>query len=179
MLLACSRFIFLLALVASAAVLGASLYLEYGPGLSPCLLCLVQRYLLLAFCGVNLIAFVHAPRAVGVLAYSMVAMLLALAGLASATCQVLYQRLPAQQLMICQPDLAQLWNNLSLGDLFTSVYRGTEACAHIQWTLFDLSIPELSMLAFAGLAALSLFQWVRYFLPRKKPGPATRSSTSY
>lgn len=115
MLLACSRFIFLLALVASAAVLGASLYLEYGPGLSPCLLCLVQRYLLLAFGAVNLIAFVHAPRAIGVLVYSMVSMLLALAGLASATCQVLYQRLPAQQLMICQPDLAQLWNNLSLG----------------------------------------------------------------
>ena len=57
MLLACSRFIFLLALVASAAVLGASLYLEYGPGLSPCLLCLVQRYLLLAFCVVQ-----HYPK---------------------------------------------------------------------------------------------------------------------
>lgn len=179
MLLACSRFIFLVAFFASALVLGASLYLEYGPGLTPCLLCLVQRYLLQAFCFVNLIAFVHAPRFIGVLGYSFLAMLLALAGLASATQQVLSQRLSAEQLMICQPDLAHLWNNLSLSELFTSIYRGTEACAQIQWTLFNLSIPELSMLAFAGLAALSLFQWVRYFLRGKKPRPATRSSTSY
>ena len=108
MFLACSRIMFLVAFLASALVLGASLYLEYGPGLTPCLLCLVQRYLLQAFCFVNLIAYVHAPRHVGSLAYSFLAMLLAIAGAASATQQVLSQRFPPEQLMICQPDLIHL-----------------------------------------------------------------------
>lgn len=173
MFLACSRFIFFVAFLASALVLGATVYLECGLGLTPCLLCLVQRYLMLAFCAVNLIAFVHAPRSVGVRVYSLLALLLALAGLASATMQVLTQRFPPEQLMICQPSLAHLWSNLSLSELFMSVYRGTQACAQIQWTLFDLSIPELSMLAFAGLAVLSLLQWRRYGLLGKKPHPTT------
>lgn len=66
--------------------------------------------------------------------------------------------------MICQPDLAHLWNNLSLSQFLMSVYRDTQDCAQIQWTLFDLSIPELSLLAFSGLAMLSLFQVLRSLL---------------
>ena len=50
MFLACSRFIFLLTFLASFLVLSASLYLEYGSGLEPCSLCLVQRFFLTAVC---------------------------------------------------------------------------------------------------------------------------------
>ena len=177
MFLACSRVLFLVAFLASALVLYASLYLGYGAGLTPCLLCLIQRYLLQAFCFVNLIAYVHAPRHFGSLAYSFLVMLLAIAGAASATKQVLSQRFAPEQLMICQPDLAHLWSNLSLSQIFMSVYRDTQACAQIQWTLFDLSIPELSLLAFSGLAVLSLFQVLRSFFFRKRIRPATGSSS--
>lgn len=177
MFLACSRVMFLVAFLASALVLSGSLYLEYGAGLTPCLLCLMQRYLLQAFCFVNLIAYVHAPRHVGSLAYAFLALLLAATGAASATKQVLSQRFAPEQLMICQPDLAHLWNNLSLSQIFMSVYRDTQACAQIQWTLFDLSIPELSLLAFLGLAMLSLFQVLRSLFFRKRSRPATGSSS--
>ena len=177
MFLACSRVMFLVAFLASALVLYASLYLEFGAGLTPCLLCLMQRYLLQAFCFVNLIAYVHAPRHVGSLAYAFLALLLAATGAASATKQVLSQRFAPEQLMICQPDLAHLWNNLSLSQIFMSVYRDTQACAQIQWTLFDLSIPELSLLAFLGLAMLSLFQLLRSLFFRKRSRPATGSSS--
>ncbi|MFJ7881913.1 disulfide bond formation protein B [Pseudomonas sp. NPDC096917] len=176
MFLACSRVMFLVAFLASALVLCASLYLEYGAGLTPCLLCLIQRYLLQAFCLVNLIAYIHAPRHFGSRVYSFLAMLLAIAGAASATKQVLSQRLAPEQLMICQPDLAHLWNNLPLSQIFMSVYRGTQACVQIQWTLFDLSIPELSLLAFSGLVVLTLFQVLRSLFFRKRPLPATGRS---
>ena len=50
------------------------------------------------------------------------------------------------------------------------IYRGSEDCAHVHWTVFDLSIPELSLLAFLVLIALGLFQISRslncYKLPR-------------
>ena len=179
MFLACSRFMFLMAFFASALVLGASLYLEYGHGLEPCSLCLVQRYFLQAFGLVNLVAYVHGPQQMGSRIYSMLVMLLALGGAATATKQVLWQSLPPEQLMFCQPELAHLWHNLPLREMLASVYRGTEAGAQVHWTLFDLSIPELSLLAFTGLAVLSLFQVIGSFLARPLPLSATGSSTAY
>ena len=179
MFLACSRFMFLMAFFASALVLGASLYLEYGHGLEPCSLCKVQQYFLQAFGLVSLVAYAHGPQQMGSRIYSTLVMLLALGGAASATKQVLSQRLPPEQLMFCQPDLARLWHNLSLGEMLASVYRGTEASAQVHWTLFDLSIPELSLLAFAGLAVLSSFQVMGSFFARSSTITATGSSTAY
>ena len=46
MSLACSRSLFFMAFTAGAFALGASYYLEYVVGLTPCSLCLVQRLFL-------------------------------------------------------------------------------------------------------------------------------------
>lgn len=169
MFLACSRFIFFLVFLAGAFVMGASLYLEYGVGLEPCLLCLVQRGFLLGLCVVNLIAYVHAPQRVGVWIYSAMSTLLAFGGIVSALRQVLVQRLPPEKLMFCQPDLACMWRNLSPDEMFSVIYRGSEACAQIRWTLFDLSIAELSLLAFIGLFVLSSCQIIRSLFDRGLP----------
>ena len=84
MFLAGSRFIFFLAFAVGALVLGATFYLEYGPGLKPCWLCQVQRFFLLGFCFVNLMAYAHAPKRVGLWCYSLASSLFALGGAASA-----------------------------------------------------------------------------------------------
>ena len=68
--------------------------------------------------------------------------------------------------MFCQPDLACMWRILSPGDMFSVIYRGSEACARIRWTLFDLSIAELSLLAFVGLFVLSSCQIIRSIIYR-------------
>ncbi|MES2871091.1 MAG: disulfide bond formation protein B [Pseudomonadota bacterium] len=171
MFLACSRFIFFLAFMIGAFVMGASLYLEYGLGLEPCWLCIVQRAFLLGGCVVNLAAYLHVPGRVGMCCYSVAATVLALGGATSALRQVLMQRLPPEQLMFCQPNLSCMWRNLSPSEIFSVIYRGNEACAHIRWTLFDLSIPELSLLAFIGLLVLSSYQIFRSISYRHLPCP--------
>ena len=177
MFLACSRFIFLLVFLAGALTLGASLFLENGVGLEPCLLCQVQRCFLLGLCLVNLMGYVHGPRRAGMRCYSIASMLFALGGAASALRQVLMQRLAPEQLMFCQPDLARIWRDLSLNEIVSMIYRGNDVCAQISWTVFDLSIPELSLLAFVGLSIPGGFQVIRSIYSRKPRAPATRGSS--
>ena len=161
MLLACSRFIFLLAFLLGVLVMGASLFLEYGLGLEPCLLCQIQRYFLLGWCIVNLAAFLHRPSRSGMMAYAIVCTVLALGGAGSAVRQVLLQGQAPEQLMFCQPDLGAIWLNLPLSEVVSTIYRGSEACVLTHWSFFDLRVAELSLLAFAGLSVLSSYQIIR------------------
>ena len=169
MFLAGSRFIFFLAFVVGALVMGSTFYLEYGPGLKPCSLCQVQRFFLLDFCLVNLVAFAHGPKGFGMLCYSLASMLFALGGAASALRQVWLQELAPDQLMLCQPELACIWRDMSPSEIISMIYRGSEDCTHIHWTIFDLSIPELSLLAFIGLLVLAIFQISRSIARDKLP----------
>ena len=41
------------------------------------------------------------------------------------------------------------------------VFHGTADCAEVTWTLFGLSVPEWSLLAFVGMALFALFQLFR------------------
>ena len=70
----------------------------------------------------------------------------------------------------CPPEVACSWHDMSAWEIISMIYRGSEDCAHVHWTVFDLSIPELSLLAFLVLIALGLFQISRslncYKLPR-------------
>ena len=173
MFLACSRFIFLLAFLLGSLVMGASLFLEYGLGFEPCLLCQIQRYFLLGFCIVNLMAFVQRPRFSGMRVYSIVSTVLALGGTGSALRQVLLQSQAPEQLMFCQPDLGAIWLNLPLSEVVSTIYRGSEACVLTHWSIFDLRLAELSLLAFAGLSVLSGYQIIRVLSYRVSPLHAT------
>ena len=169
MFLAGSRFIFFLAFVVGALVMGGTFYLEYGPGLKPCSLCQVQRFFLLGFCVVNLMAYAHGPKGFSLWCYSVASTLFALVGTASALRQVWLQQLTTERLMACQQELACMWRDMSVSEIISMIYRGSEDCTHIHWTVFDLSVPELSMLAFTGLLVLSIFQIRRSINGNKLP----------
>lgn len=173
MFLACSRFMCLLTFLLGALVMGASLFLEYGLGLEPCLLCQIQRYFLLGLCIVNLAAFLHRPSFTGMRAYSIASMVLALGGAGSAVRQVLLQGQAPELLMFCQPDLGAIWLNLPLSEVVSTIYRGSEACVPTHWSIFDLHVAELSLLAFSGLSVLSCYQIIRALSYRLPPQHAT------
>jgi len=160
MFLARSRSLFSLAFLAAALVMGASLYLEFVVGLEPCSLCVMQRFFLAGFCVVSLAAAVHGPARTGRWVYGSLGLLFALAGAATAARQVLLQRVPIEQLMGCQPDLHCLIQHVSPVEAFVLMFRATAECAQIHWTLFDLSIPEWSLLAFVGMNILAIYQIV-------------------
>jgi len=158
MLLARSRSLYLLISLACLAVLGAAFYLEFQVGLEPCSLCITQRVLLGAVALVALVVAVHSPGRVGWRIYSALALAVAIAGALSATRQIWLQSQPPMLSQGCHPGLEYMIQVWSPAEVWHALLLGTPECARINWTLFGLSLPEWSLLAFAGLALFALSQ---------------------
>lgn len=161
MLLANPRLLNFLAFLVCAALLAFGLYLEHAEGIEPCPLCVVQRIEFIGVGLIGLIAALHNPQRLGRRIYAGFGLLFAAAGIASASRQIWLQGLPPEQLPACLPSLEYMMEALPFQDIVRMVLHGTADCAEVTWTLLGLSIPEWSLLAFAGLAALALLQLLR------------------
>jgi len=161
MSLACSRSLFFMAFIAGALALGVSYYLQYTVGLRPCGLCLLQRACLVLFIGICLVAAVHGPGRPGIVLYWLLGLLCSLAGTVAAWRQVLLQSEPMDQLPNCSPNLTDLFASMPWSCVIQRMFKGTADCAEISWTLFDLSIPEWSLLFFVAMMLLGVYQLLR------------------
>jgi disulfide bond formation protein DsbB len=160
--MACSRSLFFMVFIAGTLVLGVSYYLEYVVGLKPCGLCLLQRFCLALLTGVCLMASVHGPGRLGSFLYWLSGLITSLVGTVSAWRQVLLQSDPAQQMSTCAPNLSDLFANAPWICVLQQMFKGTIDCAQISWTLFDLSIPEWSLLFFVAMMSLAGYQLLRH-----------------
>lgn len=159
--LASPRSLFFLAFLASVALMGMGFYLQYGVGLEPCPLCLVQRVFFVAFGLICLVAALHNPARGGRRAYAVLALLMAAGGAATAGRQVWLQNIPADQLPACLPGLGyMLESNWSVLKIIGTVLQGSADCG-VTWTFLGMSIAEWSLLAFVGMLAFGLFQLLR------------------
>lgn len=158
MSLACSRFLFFMAFVASALVLGIASYLEYTVGLTPCSLCVLQRLCLTLFLMNCLAACLHGPGQKGSIFYGAMGLVFASAGLTLAWRQVLVQSNSLEQLPDC---IAHLKGTDSWWGAVHRVLDGAIDCASITWTLFDLSLPEWSLLFFLAVSIVMSYLLLR------------------
>ncbi|OPA83450.1 disulfide bond formation protein B [Pseudomonas fluorescens] len=166
MSLAPLRSLFLLAFLAGALTLGASFYLEYGALLRPCFLCQMQRVFLAVFTLINLVAAIHNPRRFGIYLYGGASMACALLGAITAVRQVLLQNAALDQPADCWPSVHYMIESLSLWQALQATVKGTVDCVEINWTLFDLSLPEWSLLFFVGMLILGSMQFSRLLISR-------------
>ena len=139
----------------------AALYLEHVVGLAPCPLCIVQRICVIGFGLVCLIAAVHGPRKTGRRVYSVLALLFALAGGATAIRQIWLQSIPADELPSCLPSLEYMMDALPFQEIAKLVLHGTAECAEVSWTLLGMSIPEWTLLAFIAMTVFGVWQLLR------------------
>lgn len=153
-----TRIAFALPAAVCAALLAFGYYLQYGQGLDPCPLCLVQRGFFYAVLGICLIGAVHNPARVGQVVYGGLAALFALGGLATAGRQVWLQHLPPERQPQCGPDLYFMLENFPLGRTLEKLITGTGECAAVDWTFLGLSIAGWSLVWFIALAVYAL--WV-------------------
>ncbi|ROM47818.1 disulfide bond formation protein B [Pseudomonas poae] len=167
MSLAPLRSMFFLAFMVGALTLGASFYLEYGALLQPCFLCQVQRLFLAIYALISLIAALHNPGRSGLYLYGLASMGCACFGAITAVRQVLLQNAPSDQIQNCWPSLQYMIENLSFWQAVRSVFNGTVDCVEINWTLFDLSLPEWSLLFFSAMLVLGFMQFSRLLFSQR------------
>lgn len=159
---ACSvRGIFLLMAVASAGLIAFALYLQHVLGEHPCPLCITQRLFVIAIGVIALLAALHNPPQTGRRVWAGLALLMALGGGAVAGRHVWIQHMPADQVPACGPDLAYMFQAFPFQQAVKLLFMGDGNCAEVGWTLLGFSIPEWTLLAFAGFAVAALVQLLR------------------
>lgn len=176
MSLACSRSLFFMAFTAGALTLGVSYYLEYVVGLKPCGLCLLQRVCLSLLTGVCLAASVHGPRRFGSFVYWLLGFFASLGGTVAAWRQVLLQGDPPQPFTTCAPNLESWFADRPWMCALRRMFEGVANCSDDSWTLFDLSIPEWSLLFFVAMLILGIYQLLRHVWIACQPPPSGESS---
>ncbi|GIZ10870.1 disulfide bond formation protein B [Pseudomonas sp. NCCP-436] len=161
MQLASPRSLFLLAFLGCVLLMAVALYLEHVVGLEPCPMCIVQRICVIGFGLVCLVAALHGPGRLGRRVYALLSLLFVLVGGATAGRQIYLQSVPADQLEACLPSLEFMMQALPMQDIVRLVFQGSADCAEVNWTLFGMSIPEWSLLAFIGMLGFCLLQLLR------------------
>ncbi|POD75086.1 disulfide bond formation protein DsbB [Pseudomonas syringae group genomosp. 3] len=163
MYLARTRFLFFLAFLACALIFSTALYLQQAFALDPCVLCLLQRAAIVG-CGLlALTATCHAPGQVGWRRYSLGLLLIALAGVGTSGAQVWLQTASVDQLIPFIARLEHLMGLLSLDTCVDRLRSDAMLCAEITWSLFGITLPEWSLLAFTGIALLPLYPLLSEF----------------
>lgn len=140
-----------------AALLATALYFQHVMGLEPCPLCIFQRMFVIALGVVMLVAAIHDPGLLWRRVYGGAVLVLALFGVAVAGRHVWLQHLPPDQVPECGPGLEYMLQSFPLMQALEMVFRGSGECAEVQWTFVGLSIPEWTLVIFAGIAAAAVF----------------------
>ena len=147
-----------------AAVVGMAfaLYLQHGVGLEPCPLCVFQRVGLIGMGLFALIAAIHNPAKLWVRrVYAGLAGLSILWSTSVAARHVWLQHLPPEDVPACGPGLDYWLDVFPMQEVIQKVLHGSGECAEIDWTLWGLSLPTLSLAFFSVLLVGCVWQVVR------------------
>jgi len=152
------RIWFFLGFISCFLMLATGAYFQFIEEMEPCPLCISQRIAILLTGIVFLIAAIHNPKQCGIKAYSITGTVTALIGACISIRHVWIQNLPADEVPECGPGLEYVFENFPLMDTIKLMFNGSGECADILWTFLGLSIPGWTLVAFLGLAAVSLLQ---------------------
>lgn len=152
------RLWFFLGFIACFLMLVTGAYFQFVEELEPCPLCISQRIAILVTGIIFLVAAIHNPKRCGLKTYSILATLTALIGAGISIRHVWIQNLPPDEVPECGPGLEYVFENFPLIDSIKLMLNGTGECAEVLWTFLGISIPGWTLVAFLGLAILSLLQ---------------------
>ena len=145
-----------LALLAAVcvAMLGFGLYLQYGVGLTPCPMCIVQRYALIL---VAVSAGVSSARGKKgwIFAWAMLGLLAAGFGAFVAARQSWLQWYPPE-VVSCGRDFYGMIENYPLSRALPMIFRGSGDCTAVDWTLLGGSLANWAFVGFVGLGVALL-----------------------
>lgn len=160
------RMAWLIGFLVCAGLIGYVLYVQYYQYISPCPLCIFQRFAFIGMGIVFLIGALHAPRGGGRWLYASLVALIGAGGIAVALRQLWLQSLPADQVPTCGPGLGYMLDTFPLGQTLKMVFTGSGECAEVNWTFLGLAMPAWSQICLLLLAVWALWTARRPREPR-------------
>lgn len=152
-LLSARRFHGLVAVVAFT-LLAVAFYMEYQMALEPCPLCMLQRIVFFCVGVVSLVSFLlSSERLRRWCAWKVV--VLSVIGAALAIRHLYLQHLPEEELPACLPGLSYMFDVFPWQEIMQAMIMGTGECGDVVWTLFGISIPGWTLVAFVSMAIVN------------------------
>jgi disulfide bond formation protein DsbB len=150
-----------LVLLAIASMVFARVYLQGFLGLDACPLCMTQRFFVVLWGIIALIAVVHNSQGLGRRVYAALCGLAAWGGAAVAARHIWLQHLPEDLVPACGPSLDYMLENLPFEETMNIVLGGDGNCAEVSWSFLGLSIPEQTLAVFTVVILVCLWQTMR------------------
>ena len=151
----------LLLLLAPLGLLGFGYYLQFAKELEPCPMCMTQRFIYMGLVFIAFVSLFNSQSRGYRRTFASLGGILAIVGLGVASRQVWLQHLPADQVPACGPGFNYIVDSFPLLEAIEIMFKGNGNCAEVVWTFLGLSIPEWSLMAFAGFVTPNLFQLAR------------------
>ncbi|ROS01972.1 disulfide bond formation protein DsbB [Sinobacterium caligoides] len=140
-------------------------FMQYMLGLEPCPLCMTQRVFIILTGVWALLAYLHSPALIGTRVYAFLVALSALIGGGFSMRQLHLQSLPAELAPTCGPSIDYMFETFPFTKALEVMLKGDGNCAEVVWTFMGISIPGWTLVAFAGLFMLGLWQLLRGYKP--------------
>jgi disulfide bond formation protein DsbB len=141
-----------------------ALFVQYGIGLEPCPLCILQRIAVMATGVLFLLAFLQDPGDKGAKVYGVLIDLAALSGVAVAARHMWIIAQPPGTVEECGASLDYMMDVLPLHEVLGKVLTGSGECAKIDWEFLGLNMPTWVLICLVLIGAWGLV--VNFFARR-------------
>lgn len=152
-----NRSAFFAAFLICAGLMGYAFYAEYVKGFEPCMLCMVQRYLIGALGLTALLAALHAPKAGGWKVYGAMCALWSALGIYIAGRHVYLQSLPPEELDGCAPSLKYALEYYDSLKILKTIFIRDQDCGVVDWAFLGLSMPNWVLFFVIALFVASIY----------------------
>ena len=148
---------YVLGFIASFGLVAFALYIQQKHNLEPCPLCISQRIVYMVLGVLFLLAALHNPKAAGRKVYGLLHVVAAVTGVVIAARHMWIQANPDKVMAECGAGFDYLFESFPMKKAMELVFKGTGECSAIDWTLFGLTIPQLSLIAFSSLGLYAVY----------------------
>ncbi len=141
-----------------------SFYLEYQLSIKPCLLCLLQRGLLVVLIFIFFFGFVLPSKKIIRVIISLITILFSFLGLLASGRQIWLQHtvmIDPNTPVSCLPDTSFLLHTLPTSQIIKLMLTGTTECSQITWRLLSLSLADWSCLFFLFFLLVGIWRLIR------------------
>lgn len=133
-------------------IVALALVIQTQNNLEPCPLCISQRIIFMSLGVLFLLsAWLHKHSQLKTLLMAL-QILTALGGIGVAIRHWWLQAHQGEIIADCGVGFDYMFENFPLKKALTLIFHGTGDCAAIDWTLLGLTLPQLALISFSGLA---------------------------
>jgi disulfide bond formation protein DsbB len=161
-----STFLYLIVAFCTLAIIIA-LIMQYQFAMEPCPLCISQRIFIILLGIAALLAALTQRSRISSRIFIALGFVFGAIGSVVAGRHVWIQNLPEDEVPLCGPGLAYMFETRPMFDALNLLFKGDGHCADVSMLFLGLSIPAWTMISFIGLMIALVFLFVRSFFQQK------------